>query len=236
MAALKRAVIISGGTVDEEQARRVLEEPYTFLIGVDGGLSWLYEKKMAPTHIVGDFDSVPEKVLAYYRGRPEIPLREFNPVKDASDTEIAVRLALKLLGIRPDSEKAKRESQSVQSGGELILLGATGTRMDHIWANVQTLSIAAQAGVQAWILDGHNRIRLIDGETHLKREEAFGPYFSLFSLGGPVKHLYISGARYPLTDHTLYPYDSLCVSNQIAGNEAVISFPEGLVVLMETRD
>lgn len=232
MAAEKRAVIISGGTVDEEQARRILEEPYTFLIGVDNGLSWLYEKGIMPTHIVGDFDSAPEEVLAYFRNRPEIPLREFDPVKDASDTEIAVRLALELLECRECTEKPAGKL----SRGEIVLLGATGTRIDHIWANVQTLSIALKAGAKAWILDGHNRIRLIDGETHLRKEEAFGSYFSLFSLDGPLKHLYITGAKYPLTDHTLYPYDSLCVSNQIAGEEAVISFPEGMVVLMETCD
>ena len=34
----------------------------------------------------------------------------------------------------------------------------------------------------------------------------------------------------------LTPYDSLCVSNQIQDEEVVISFPAGIVILMETRD
>ena len=32
------------------------------------------------------------------------------------------------------------------------------------------------------------------------------------------------------------PFDSLCVSNEIEGDEVIISFPYGTVVLMETRD
>lgn len=214
----KRAVIVSGGTVAAKAAAEVLSEPYEWLIGVDRGLEFLYEKEILPTHIVGDFDSIDGEVLAYYKERKDIPIREFNPVKDASDTEIALKLAMEL------------------GACEMILLGATGTRIDHVWGNVQTLVLAKKQNVDAYIVDDNNRIRVIDGETHLRQEEAYGKYFSLFSLGGIVEDLNISGAKYPLKHHTLYPYDSLCVSNQIAGEEAVISFPEGYLVLIEARD
>ena len=43
-------------------------------------------------------------------------------------------------------------------------------------------------------------------------------------------------AKYPLENHVLTPYDSLCVSNEIAGDEVVITFSAGVVILMETRD
>ena len=80
----------------------------------------------------------------YYRDETDVPIREFNPVKDASDTEIAIRLAM-TLGCK-----------------EMIILGATGGRIDHLWANIQSLAIPFQAGVEAQILDPQNRIRLID--------------------------------------------------------------------------
>lgn len=214
----KRAVIVSGGTVAAKAAAEVLGEPYEWLIGVDRGLEFLYGKQILPTHIVGDFDSIDRNVLAYYKERKDIPIREFNPVKDASDTEIALKLAMEL------------------GACEIILLGATGTRLDHVWGNVQTLVLAKKQNVSAFIVDDNNRIRVIDGETHLRQGEAYGKYFSLFSLSGIVEDLNISGAKYPLNHHTLYPYDSLCVSNQIHGEETVISFPEGILVLIETRD
>lgn len=46
----------------------------------------------------------------------------------------------------------------------------------------------------------------------------------------------IRGAKYPLYHHVLTPYDSLCVSNEFVEDEVEITFPLGVVILMETRD
>ena len=215
----KRAVIISGGTLYEELIEKTIgecEDPC--IIGVDKGVEFLYHHNIKPSYIVGDFDSLSHEIVDYYKNETHVSVREFNPVKDASDTEIAVRLAI-TLGCH-----------------EMVILGATGSRVDHLWANIQTLTIPFTAGVDAVILDPQNRIRLIGGETHLKKEEAFGDYFSVFPLGEVVYGFNIRGAKYPLTEHTLTPYDSLCVSNQIEEDEVVIDFVSGIVILMETRD
>ena len=169
---------------------------------------------------MGDFDSVPEEVIDYYRKEASVPIREFNPVKDASDTEIALRMCL---GLRRK---------------EIWILGGTGNRLDHFWANVQCLNIALEAGSQAMILDSHNRIRLLDHGIAIRREEAFGKYFSVFPMQLPVEDFCISGAKYPLQNHLLSSGDSLCVSNEFAESEdeVKISFVFGKVILMETRD
>ncbi|BDF05674.1 thiamine diphosphokinase [[Clostridium] hylemonae] len=215
----KKIVIVSGGELDEQLALSYLDEKGgSYVIGVDKGMEFLYSHHITPDYIVGDFDSTDPEIAAYYRTQTNVPVREFNPVKDASDTEIAVRLAMTL------------------GGKELIILGATGGRIDHLWANVQTLTVPFKAGVDAYIIDTQNRIRLIGEETHLKKEDAYGPYFSVFPLGETVYGFNITGAKYPLKDHTLTPYDSLCVSNQIEADEVVIEFGGGMVILMETRD
>lgn len=215
----KRIVIISGGELDEEFVMSVLDETVAnCIIGVDRGIEFLYHKKIIPSYIVGDFDSAQQEIVDYYRNETAVPIKEYNPAKDASDTEIAVRLAMTL------------------GCSELIILGATGGRVDHLWANVQTLTIPFHAGIDACILDPRNRIRLIGGETVLKRSECFGPYFSLFPLGQEVYGFNIKGAKYPLKNHTLTPYDSLCVSNQLEAEEVTINFSTGTVILMETRD
>ena len=85
-------------------------------------------------------------------------------------------------------------------------------------------------------MDRQNRIRLIGEETVLRKDEAYGTYFSVFPLGQEIFEFNITGAKYPLHNHTLMPYDSLCVSNQIEDEEAVISFLSGVVILMETKD
>lgn len=215
----KCAVIVSGGALDEALTLGILKEMENpWVIGVDRGVEFLYRHEILPSYIVGDFDSLPEEVVTYYKERGDVPIREFNPVKDASDTEIAVRLGMTL------------------GCSKLIILGATGGRIDHLWANVQTLMIPFKAGVEAELLDPQNRIRLIGGETHLKKSETYGTYFSVFPLGETVYGFNIRGAKYPLEDHILTSYDSLCVSNEIAEEEVVIDFSSGVVILMETRD
>ena len=125
----QHVVIISGGTVEENLALDILKKQSSaFLIAVDRGLEFFYKHKIKPDYIVGDFDSIAPEIIAWYKEWTEIPIREFNPVKDASDTEIAVRYA-------------------VESGyGNITILGGTGTRLDHVMANIQVLSIPARAG------------------------------------------------------------------------------------------
>ena len=73
-------------------------------------------------------------------------------------------------------------------------------------------------------------------DTVIEKGETYGPYFSVFPLGEEVFGFSIKGAKYPLTNHTLIPYDSLCVSNQFQEDEVTISFLNGIVILMETKD
>ena len=168
----KEAVIVSGGTLDEEFVLSVLKEKEErFLIAVDKGLLFLHEHGICPDYIVGDFDSVAQEVIALYKEQKMIPIREFNPVKDATDTEIAIRLAIEF------------ECQ------QITILGGTGTRLDHVWGNVQSLKIAADAGVQAFLLDCHNRIRLLKKRVELRKTDAFGKYFSVFPWERPFMNL-----------------------------------------------
>ena len=215
----KRGVIISGGTIQDEFALKLLRDVQPdYIVGVDSGLSFLYRNAIVPTHIVGDFDSVSPEIITYYREETKIPIRAFQPEKDATDTEIALRLL-------------------IESGvEELWILGGTGTRLDHVMSNIQILKIALDYGVKAYLVDICNRISLWEREITLKKEEAFGKYFSVFPFDGVVEEVSIAGAKYPLSRYRLTPYESRCVSNELQEQEVKITFPSGIVILMETRD
>ena len=117
----------------------------------------------------------------------------------------------------------------------IAILGATGSRLDHVMANIQILKIAHDAEVKAYIVDSNNKISLEEKEVFLKKQKSFGKYFSIFPFGGIVEDVTITGAKYPLEHYRLCPYDSRCVSNELV-DDVKITFPEGMIILMETRD
>ena len=107
---------------------------------------------------------------------------------------------------------------------------------NHLWANVQTLSVACDAGVNACILDEKNKIWVTNKSCVLKKSEAYGPYLSVFSLEGEIYDFSLEGTKWPLNHHDLMPCDSLTVSNQFVDDEVKISFVNGRIVIMETKD
>ena len=216
---MSKTVIVSGGMIDEEVAKQVLNDDEDIcIIAADKGVEFLYKNNIMPQYIVGDFDSIEKDIIDYYRNETEVPIREYNPVKDASDTEIAMRLGM-TLGSR-----------------KMTILGATGGRIDHLWANIQSLVIACKAGVDACIIDTQNKIYVTDKSVTIKKADAYGQYLSVFAMSGEIYDFSISGTKWELDHHDLKPYDSLTVSNRFEKDEVKIEFPEGILVIMETRD
>ena len=98
------------------------------------------------------------------------------------------------------------------------------------------MKIALDADVETYLWDQCNRISLWDAEICLQRETSFGTYFSIFPFGGTVEDVSIKGAKYPLSDYQMSPYESRTVSNEFAEDTVRITFGNGYVILMETRD
>lgn len=216
---MKHTVIVSGGNIDRDFAFDFFKrETYDCLIGVDRGIDFLREADLIPDHIVGDFDSAAENSLRFYRQNSTVDIRVYQPEKDNTDTEIALRLAL-------DEES-----------GKVTILGATGTRLDHVAANIRILAQAAERGVHCEILDKNNRIFLIKSGVRLSRAQQHGKYVSLFAIGGNVEGLTLKGFHYPLEDYTLRPFDALAVSNEIEAEYGKITFASGMLLVMETCD
>lgn len=217
---MSQTIIISGGMIEEDFVESVLKEKVgAFIIGVDKGVEYLYKHDIRPQYIVGDFDSINQDIIRYYREETNVSIKEYNPIKDATDTEIAIRLAMTL------------------GSKEIIILGATGGRIDHLWANIQTLSVVLKhPGVKAYILDSRNKVYLADRSLVLKKTESFGDNLSVFTLDGEIYDFSMKGTKWPLKHHVLKPYDSLTVSNRFADEEVEITFPTGTIVVMETRD
>lgn len=215
-----KTLIITGGSIEEEFALSFMKDLNPdYILGVDRGLAFCYAHQIRPDYIVGDFDSLPEEILEWYKRESRIPIREYNPVKDATDTMIAL-------------EKAIEEGSS-----EIWILGATGTRLDHVLCNLQILKNAWMKKVPAWLVDSHNQISL-PTKKHFKirKEEQFGTYVSFFPLEEEVEELTLKGFKYPLDRYHLRNLEGLGVSNEITSDIAEVSWNKGILVMIQSRD
>lgn len=211
-------ILVCGGEIEESFALSVFDRIRPdCIIGIDRGLEFCYKYNIVPNYILGDFDSISPKILSFYEGG-EIPVKRFQPEKDATDTRIGLELAMKL-----GSQK-------------IFLLGATGGRLDHYMANVKSLLIPMEQGVQAWILDSQNAITVLDQGTKLKKDRQFGKYVSFFTMGDRVEGVTLTGFKYPLKDHTLVNSDEIGVSNEIQEDSAEITFRSGVVLMIMSKD
>ena len=188
------------------------------IIVCDRGLEALYQLKIIPNHVVGDFDSVSPNVLTFYQNKPQVVFHTYNAEKDNTDTDIALKLAIKL------------------KSSKITILGALGKRMDHAIANIHILKDALESEILCQILDEHNRIYLINKEMTLEKEKIYGKYVSLIPLTSTVEGLTLTGFKYPLNNYDLPVGTSLGISNEIIEDTAHIKMEKGILIVIESRD
>ena len=219
----KRILILTGGTISVDFASEFLKnQKFDAIIAADRGLKTVEELNLPVDYILGDFDSVPSDTLEKYRGytkeNKHIIMKEYNPEKDETDTEIAIQLATEL------------------KADEIVILGATGTRIDHLLANIHLLYIPLKQNIHACIIDEHNKIYLIDQNTTLNKDKLYGSYLSLLPLTETVCHVTLEGFKYPLSKRTLHVGESIGISNEVVSSSARILLESGVLVVIESKD
>lgn len=161
-----RTCIISGGMIEPDFAFPYLQkQQFDIILAADRGLEFCYHYQIMPTYILGDFDSLSPEILNYYKENHVAPIREFNPMKDNTDTDIAFQQAI------------------VLGSSEITILGATGGRLDHFLSIVQNLKTAWEKKIPAYIVDSRNLITIpVETSFEIRKEEQFGKYVSFFPL------------------------------------------------------
>lgn len=179
------------------------------VIAADGGYRLLREAGITPDLVIGDFDSLgmaPE-------GEQVITLPV---VKDVTDTWAAIELG-KQRGFR-----------------NFRLYGCTGGRMDHTLANVQTLAVLAEQGMQGWLVSKTQEITAISGKAVTLPAKSSGTV-SVFAHTDSCTGVTIRGLQYELENAELTNRFPLGVSNAFVGKSAEISVEDGILVLVYPR-
>lgn len=216
---MKKALVVTGGNIERAFCMDYLKKnAFDFLTAVDHGLQFFYDAGLAPDLAVGDFDSADKETLRHFQEMEGIEWRKLVPEKDDTDTEAAIRQVI-----------AKGYAQ-------IHVLGATGSRLDHVLGNIGLLGIGLEEGAEIFIVDSHNRIRMIRDNITLLKKERFGDYVSLLPVSEAVFGVTLIGMKYPLNDHTLTPFNSLGISNEMIEERAEIRLKGGTLLVLETRD
>jgi len=211
------AILICGGTLSAAFLRKTTEQyKDAVLYAVDGGLKAADDAELLPDFLVGDFDTADAALVERYEERC-ITLRH-RPEKDATDTELAVDEAI------------------ARGADEIILLGATGSRMDHTLANVHMLYKMLLQGVRGYIWNENNRMSLHKESFQKQTKDMFGTYVSFLPFWGEVSGLTLKGLKYPLDHKTLTAGISLGISNEVKEEKIEVSFASGYLLMIESRD
>ena len=219
---MKDTIIVSGGNIHKDFAIDFLKKnktENTCLIAADRGVEFFMGTDLEPDVAVGDFDSLSAEGAKYMETLKHTEIRRLKPEKDDSDTQSAANYAIE------------------QGTERIMILGATGNRIDHLMANFGLLMLGKTKQVQIVLVDAYNYMSLIESGMILKKEEQFGKYVSFFPIEGEVTGLTLKGFKYPLNSYTLKVEDSgLTVSNEISDPEAEVTFETGKLLMIMSRD
>ncbi|MBQ8497235.1 MAG: thiamine diphosphokinase [Clostridia bacterium] len=178
-------------------------------------VAYLAAKKehIEPNIIIGDFDHGTNDA-------PASSTAEFIRVpseKDDTDTMLCVKCA-------------------VQKGAdEVVIVGGIGGRLDHTFANLQTLAYIEKHGAHGRLITEDNEAFLISRETHIAKKD--GWYLSVFAYDGICTGVTITGTKYEVSNVSLNTSFPLGVSNEITAKEAVISVKNGtLLIILSKKD
>lgn len=223
---LGRTLLFSGGNTDICFASEYLKgQAFDTVVCADSGLDAAFRLNIPVDYFMGDFDSVSPDILDKYQkhcvaGAREAEWIQYPREKDATDTHMVIDWIVE------------------KGAAEIVILGATGGRLDHFLANLNLLMIPLKRGIRASIIDSQNRIYLIDRNTVIQKETVFGKYISLQPLTNQVTGVTLRGFQYPLENATMAIGGSLGVSNELAegSTEGIVQLQSGVLVVIESKD
>ncbi len=206
----KECAIFTGGEFEGYESIDVSKLKNKTIISADAG--YIHAKKLGlKTNIaIGDFDTLEEIP------RDVDEVIKFPKEKDDTDTMLAVKLALE------------------RGFDDIELYGALGGRLDHTFANIQTLAFISKHNASGRIISDSEIILFTENEG-LSVEKREGFSLSIFSFGDVCEGVTLRGVKYPLTNATVTQSFPIGVCNEIIEKRAEISLKRGKMLIIISK-
>jgi thiamine pyrophosphokinase len=202
-------IIICDGIAPSKSQILKLLNKNTTLIATDGGANTAYQLGFEPEYIIGDMDSYSPT------GNEKAEVLRIDD-QETNDLEKALNLALK------------------KGFKNVIVLGATGKRLDHTLKNLSVLLQFNPEFDSIIFKDHHSDIFLID--SPFRQQYPVGTTISLYPLSGRVDGIITKGLQYPLNNESLINGIRDGSSNKTIKKEIEITYKRGDLLLFVISD
>ena len=203
----KRCVIVGGADIRNYDFIRETLCGEDYVIFCDSGLKHLEQLQVAPSLIVGDFDSHENPHL-------DVETIVLPCEKDDTDTVYAVKEAIK------------------RGFEDFLLIGVVGARLDHTLGNVSILLYLDSLGKKGSIIDDYSEMEIVSDEPVSICDRY--SFFSLLNITGCAKGITITGAKYPLNGGEITCEYQYGISNEVLpGETAQVSVACGKLLLIK---
>lgn len=193
------------------------EDEVDIWIGADRGAMTLVNEGIKVDYAVGDFDSVTTKEKASILEQAKH--KDIHPsMKNETDLEIAVNKAYELQATK------------------IYLFGITGGRLDHGLINVQLLHSMMNKNIQGIIVDVWNKIEMKKPGKYTVLKDDDYTYISFIPFTEHVKNISLIDFSYPLKNENISWGSTRLISNELKLNSGRVSFEEGLLLFIQSRD
>lgn len=209
-----KTVIVCSGTIKDDEFFKNIINSADYIICADGGSEHLYRIHSVPDVIIGDMDSSDSECIDFFI-KSGVKVIKFPSDKDKTDTQICIEYAMVF-------------------SKEIALLGATGSRIDHMLANISLLKMGLDNNVIISIIDNNNEIYITDSRLILTGN--YGDIISLIPFSEKVEGVSIDGVFYKLDNALMEIGNPYGVSNYFIGDKVSISVNKGYLLVIKSRD
>lgn len=207
-------IIASGNNID----KKIFESEniaFEYVICADGGLEKAEYLNLSPNIIIGDLDSVNAFVLKKYRDM-DIEIVKYPAEKNFTDMELAIEYAV---------DKGYKD---------IVLIGATGSRLDHTVANTLLIEAYFKKGVKIKIIDNNNLVQIVTNKMEIKYKQNY--FVSIIPTTDRIEGITLEGFKYPLNNVNVNRGSTLCISNQIIEEKGIITLNKGNALVFVSKD
>ncbi|WP_069650219.1 thiamine diphosphokinase [Caloranaerobacter ferrireducens] len=210
-----KALIVSSGNMENLNIIKRLCEDVDLVVCADGGADLVVKADCIPGIVIGDLDSIEKNTLNRLKGY-KVKFIKFPTKKDKTDTELAIDYVIG------------------EGFNEIVLVGVTGTRLDHTLANIFLLYSLLQKGVKATIIDDHNEILITKDELVLYKDEK--KYVSIIPFKGDLLGVTLKGFEYEVEKKNIKFSSTLGISNILISDTGVIKVEDGVCLVIKSID